>query len=137
MSITWFVTPYDPKHWQDPLDRGKKPTSDLHVDGSEFYQFARSRVPELVDYNPGASFSMYKISNDDGTTLRVNLYQGNQIISLDNTPTPPFFDFVLAYRAFVSAQYPLFFFNSSSWDSLQLTSKTTKQDLRKFMGYVG
>ena len=36
MSSWYFVTPYDPKAWEDPDDTSEKPTSDLKIVSKDF-----------------------------------------------------------------------------------------------------
>ncbi|MBZ0286146.1 MAG: hypothetical protein K8I30_00925 [Anaerolineae bacterium] len=137
MSITWFITPYDPKFWEDPDDMSEKPTSDLHIDFFIYYKRLLEKWPEATIENSGESYHAYLICNADSLSLRVSLFSKNQIIAIDNNPTPCFFEFVLFHRLYVPINYPLYFFNSSAWDSLELKADTTEKDIRQFMGYTG
>src|SRR5262245_34373001 len=135
MSIRWYITPYDPKHWEDPEDTSEKPTSDLYVDPEIFYHYVAEHQVEIVYYTGSKTPTTYKVTSSDGFFVRINLYHKNQIFSLTNNPIPPFFNFILLYRAFIPTTYRLYFFNSSSWESLELRLATTRQDIREFMGY--
>jgi hypothetical protein len=133
MSISWFITPYDPKHWEDPDDASEKPTSDLAIEPQDFYRYLEKHLPGIVPHVPYET--TYELRSGDRTEVYVSLYHHYQIISLSNNPIPAFFDFILLYRAYVPATYRLFYFNSSSWESLELKPETTKRDIRYFMGY--
>jgi hypothetical protein len=135
MSISWFITPYDRKYWEDPNDSSEKPTSDLEIDPLSLYRSLSTKWDDVTFYATSKSFHCYDIENRDGTALRIHLYHHNQIIAINNNPTPFFFDFVLLYRAFVPINYKLYFFNSSAWDSLCLTNEIKTNDIRHFMRY--
>lgn len=135
MSVSWFITPYDPKHWEDPDDIGEKPTSDLYVDRARLYDYLAAMWSDTDIHLSPEQPPAYLVRNADKTTLRINLYHQSQIIALNNNATSEFFEFILLYRRFVPSHYDLFFFNSSSWESLPLKNETTREEIRRFMGY--
>ncbi|MBI1258798.1 MAG: hypothetical protein GC204_15115 [Chloroflexi bacterium] len=45
-----------------------------------------------------------------------------------------FNEFVLWYRSYVPPEYPLFLFYEGQWDSLELSSSTTLEDIANFTG---
>lgn len=137
MSISYFITPYDPKAWKDPADTNPKPTSDLRIDLEDFAGKLKEHwpgllveeehpienlhwtfplPPEIEGYFAGAGGALY----------------GQQIISLTRDYDGVFQGFLLWYRAYVPATYRLWFFNSSSWDRLELTRDTSEADILGF-----
>ena len=136
MSISWYITPYDPKEWEDPNKLGEKSSSDLEVNPTELFHVLESHWTKDVFIEDSAkTFPPYVVQDQDGSTLRIYLYHQHQIIELDNTPGEYFFDFILLYRAFIPETYTLYFFNSSAWDSLELKLRTTIQEIKQFMNY--
>jgi len=43
-----------------------------------------------------------------------------------------FTDFIVWHRQMIPPQYALFLFNDSSWDSLQLSENTTREEIQAF-----
>jgi hypothetical protein len=64
------------------------------------------------------------------------LQKNQQIVSFGTGPKKSFIDFILWHRSVIPEQYPLYLFNSSSWDSLLLTKDTTEQDIVDFTGII-
>lgn len=137
MSIMFFIAPFDPKAWEDPDDFSPKPTSDLRIEPSEYHQKLVERWPE-INFNHLSPTEGWKLppESEHPSGLRGWLQKNQQIVSFGKGPTKSFIDFILWHRSIIPEQYPLFLFNSSSWDSLLLTKDTTEQDIVDFTGII-
>jgi len=126
MSITFFVIPYKPTEW-------KTADSDLRINIDEFQE-------KLVQAWPTAKFELtpengllWSIPEDSSAGFFGGIQSDHQIISFGPGGWKTFKDFILWYRLFIPLEYRLFFFNSSSWNSLEITSIVTREDIDNFL----
>lgn len=135
MSTRYFIAPFDPKAWEDPNDTSPKPTSDLSIEPRAYRKALVERWHDVTLSNTvGLSWELPPEAGEYGG-LQGSLQSNNQIVSFAAGPKQSFIDFVLWHRRFVPEKYPLYLFNSSSWDSLKLTSETTAPDVAEFAGF--
>jgi len=140
VSSSCFITPYDPKAWEDPDDKSEKPKSDLKIWREVFRTALIDRwTPSEVQESYFGGWVLTKgkatpqgISDE----VRVLLHDDNQVVSFYNHLTPLILEFILWYRKFVPKRYSLYYFDSTSWDSVLLTEETTEQDLIAFLAHV-
>jgi hypothetical protein len=142
MSSWYFITPYDPEAWEDPNNEAEKPTSDLKIYRKDFQvalfdHWGPDRIKE--DNSSALLKNVWSLTNPkdiDGDDLSIHLQDNYQVIEVHPGPKYVELEFVLWYRKFIAAKYPLYFFHSSSWDRLLLTADTTEQDLIDFTGVI-
>jgi hypothetical protein len=140
MSTSFFITPVDPKAWEDPNDTSPKPTSDLWIDVQTYREGLARRWEGIIFRNSDAS--RMKLSWELPLEekwyggLQGDLHEDQQSISFGTGPKKSFIDFILWHRSFVLDKYLLFLSNSSSWDSLKLMRDTTEQNIVEFTGIV-
>ncbi len=139
MSSYYYILPYDPKAWEDPDDHSERPTSDLVIDPDEFKKalfghWGPDKIEEETTW-----WLMWLLSNKsdpEGNSMRVSLHDDHQVIALSTGPKHILLEFVLWYRGFVPAKYPLYLNHSSSFERLLLTGSTTEEDIIAFTGIV-
>ena len=136
MSTTFFITPFDPKAWEDPDDTSPKPTSDLCIKPSEYREALLLRWPEITFAHEYPLRWELPPETEQYAGLWGQLQDNQQIVGFGTGPKKSFIDFILWHRIIIPAQYQLFLFNSSSWDSLILTRDTTEQDIISFTGII-
>lgn len=136
MSTSFFIAPSDPKVWENPDDTSPKPTSDLQIKHSEYSEKLVDRWDD-IRFIHGTELE-WELPFESGqyTGLWGLLQHNQQIVNFGTGPKQSFLDFILWHRSVVPEQYPLFLFNSSSWDSIILTSSTTEQDIINFTGII-
>lgn len=122
MAIQFFITPYRPPHW-------KTATSDLQIDIGEFETALRKQWNEVEIETTSTGGLLWRIVENGNVGFFGGLQSNKQIISFSPGNWTTFKDFVLWYRNFIPARYQLYFFNSSSWNSLEITENTTKQEI--------
>jgi hypothetical protein len=129
MSISFFITPFDPALWEhgepDPY-----PTSSLCIDPEEYSSkilqyFPASRRLDLEKWN-------WSLDDPTGPGAYVLLHQDRQTVSFSLGKN--FLEFIIWHRDIIEYDHDLYLFNSSSWDSLLLTKNTTHEDVRQFTG---
>ncbi len=136
MSNSCFITPYDPKAWEDPDDKREKPKSDLKIWREIFRtalidRWTSAEVQE--DYFGGWILTKGKATPQGiSDEVRILLHDDHQVVSFNNHLSPLTLEFILWYREFVPERYPLYFFDSTSWDRLLLTTKTSAADIAAF-----
>jgi hypothetical protein len=81
-------------------------------------------------------FSLRNENDLQGGYLEVYLQNQGQVVAFNPGPKNVFVEFVLWYREFVHARYPLYLFNSSSWDRLLLMPSTSEPDIIDFTGIM-
>jgi len=133
MSTSWFITPYDPKAWEDPDDTSEKPISDLKINP---VQFGLALKTQFLGINFEPYEWVWKFPDKLNQVIisfgmRGMLHEDQQIISFDINEGVV--EFILWYRQFISDKYRLYFFNSSSWERLELTQNTSAQAIIRFI----
>ena len=128
MSIHLFITPYPPEQWETA-------SSDLQIDSNTFALAFQQEWPlaDVKVYEEGGV--SWNIPEESSVGFYGSLQTNLQIIGFVPGTWTAMFDLILWYRRFVDISYQLYFFNSSSWDSIELTNETTKQDIQKFLGF--
>jgi hypothetical protein len=132
----FFIAPFDPKAWEDPDDFSPKPTSDLRIEPSEYRQKLAERWPKINFIHLTPTGWELPPESEGYSGLRGWLQKNQQIVSFGPGPDKSFIDFVLWHRSVIPEQYPLYLFNSSSWDSFFLTKDSTEQDIIEFTGII-
>jgi hypothetical protein len=140
MSSSYFITPYDPKAWEDPDDDREKPSSDLKIYREQFRSALLEHWgPKRIREDKNTAINSWLLTNPqdaEDVDLEIRLQENYQVIECGNFPKHAILEFVLWYRRFIPATYPLYFFHSSAWDSLVLTTDTTEQAIIDFTGIV-
>jgi len=137
MSVHWYVTPYDPKYWEDPEDLSPKPTSDLKVDIQDFEIYLKNHWSEVTVRSHSDKNRLFFRKKTDFTELAISFSNENQVVQLGSNPINQLMcEFLQHYRRYINQRYPLHFFNSSDWNSLRLEPETTINDINAFTGYI-
>jgi hypothetical protein len=136
MSVTFFIAPIDPNIW-DTEDTHEKPTSDLYIDRSEFgiellKQWPNSRS---IESPTGTYWILNHDGDPSGEHLEVHLQADQQTIAFKPSPRKILIEFVLWYRAFVPASYPLYLFDDSSPNVLVLSKNTSGHEIIHQVGF--
>lgn len=134
---SFFIAPYeptdDPEKWEE-----LKTASNLKIDPVSYRQQLLQQFPHTKFFRTSDTlalqWSLY-IETKEGDIVPSSiaaLHGDYQVVSLD-TPCEEFF---LWHRSVIPSEHALFLFNSSSWDSLELTSETTLEEIQRFVGGV-
>ena len=126
MSIHFFITPYPALEWESAR-------SDLEIVPDDFAESFLKKWPNAKLEFTVAGGILWQVSEKEGVGFFGELQANKQIVSFEPGNWTTFFDFVIWYREYVAKQYRLFFFNSSSWDSLEITSQTMKREINEFL----
>lgn len=137
MSVKFFIGPFDPKLWEDPnAPPDPKPVSSLRIDPAAYKMALFERWPTAKELSfeniKGAVW--WRLNKHNLCGVEVRLQNNLQYVSISSGGIN-FIEFILWHRAYVPAEYKLFLFNDSGWDSLVLTSATTKEEVVQFTGY--
>jgi hypothetical protein len=130
MTVRFFIGPFDPSLWQKGNPQ-PVPETDLEVDPCSFRDQLLQRWPE-TERNPSLDQCFF-LKSGEKQGIEVYLQSNRQYVSF--TWTGYFFhEFILWYRSFIPEKYPLYLFNSSSWNSLALSNFTKLDDIIEFTG---
>lgn len=130
MGIRFYVTPYDPAAWKDErIVNLPEQQSDLQINFGGFLKEARNFFPHVAGYS---SNSWEVLTENRHGVSGAFIGSNNQILVLQ--PNERFDEFVMWYRAYIPAKYPLHLFAEGEWNSLQITTETTEKDVASFSG---
>ena len=132
---SFFIAPYeptdDPNKWEE-----LKTASNLKIDPVSYRQRLLEKWPYTKFFRTSDTlalqWSLY-IETKEGVIVPGSvaaLHGDYQVVSLDT----PYEEFFLWHRSVIPSVHALFLFNSSSWDSLELTSETTLKETQRFVG---
>jgi hypothetical protein len=135
MSTSFFIGPIDPAVWYAEKDKENKPSSDLKINPAE-YQLELLRKWPYANIGRGV-FTNYllwwTLDTKDELGPEGGLQSDQQHVSFKYGKNT-FIDFILWHRGFVSANYQLYLFNSSSVPKhLILTPKSTVQHIEYYL----
>jgi hypothetical protein len=131
MSISFFIGPFDPALWENG-NPSPTPVSDLRIDPEDYENKIYEQWPNAIREIKEQLCWLLREGNKYGT--RVLLQDNLQYVSFGLGPI--FTDFILWHRKIIPAKYPLYFFNSSAWDSLQLLKITTREEVQKYTTFT-
>jgi hypothetical protein len=135
MSTTFFIAPFDPSVWNQSLDLSAQTPSDLRIDPLHYQKALQRRWAETAFTSDciacGLEFDLPSEA-ESSMGLRGCLQANLQVVDFDTAPLQSFIDFILWHRAYVPSRFPLYLFNTASWDSLLLTRQTTEADVIEF-----
>jgi hypothetical protein len=126
MSIHFVITPYQPSTWETA-------SSDLRIDPVEFQKRLLEAWPDADVKLSSKGRVRWTIPEKGSSGFYGSLHPNHQIVTFNPGNWITFKDFVLWYRRLVPDEYELHFFNTSSWDSLIITSSTTLDDIEEFI----
>ncbi len=140
MSTKFFIAPYSPAAWKSEDNTTDKPISNLRIDATEYYKYLLGKWKDATIHSqpsPGCLLE-WSLPLETGEYIGLEgcLQENQQIIEFGTGPKKSFLDFIISHRGFISDEHQLYLFNSSSWDSLELTSSTTEQDIINFTGII-
>jgi len=140
MSTKFFIAPYSPAAWKSEDHTTDKPISNLRIDVNEYYKHLVGKWKDAIIHSqpsPGCLLE-WSLPLETGECIGLEgcLQENRQIIEFGTGPKKSFLDFIISHRGFISNEHQLYLFNSSLWDSLELTSDTTKQDIINFTGII-
>lgn len=131
---TFFIAPFqpvnDPSLWDDLMG-----ASDLRIDPNLYRSQLTKRWPLVKFFDPSDAeillWSFYELREGKALPRGIGAIQSNhQIATFDS----PYIDFFLWHRTVIPSSYRLFLFSDISWDSLELKSDTTREDIAQFVG---
>ena len=132
MSHGIFILPFDPIHWKNPADSTQVPTSDLEIRPDEYQEAIQKDWPGTTfGQEPLHAIGWNLSSKDSELGMRGSLHSDFQVVS--HGWGAEVVDFVLWHRAFVAEEHKLYLNIEGSWDSLELTSKTTADEIKNFL----
>jgi hypothetical protein len=135
MSTTYFIAPYEPESWVDSADQSEKPSSDLVIIGTEYSDKLVSRWPEAHIHPVPHGIIEWNIPSepDPFDSLVGHLQHNRQIVAFNQNGSNLFYDYILWHRTVIPQTYRLFFFDDTGWDSLELTTTTSQQEIISFL----
>ncbi|MBK8134256.1 MAG: hypothetical protein IPK52_00225 [Chloroflexi bacterium] len=128
MPSPYYITPFDPSEWNEDTTPIEK-TSNLRVDGKDLVSKANLRFPNFVAISPTSWYFEHELDRGASGIL---YGPGNQILKLEYGEGLE--DFILWYRSYILSDYKLFLFIEGADKGFPLTSETTFQSLRQFIG---
>lgn len=124
MTIPFFVAPYRPTDWETA-------NSNLRIKPEIYRKQLAEKWPDIAFYESGPTTLLaWGLKVGENARLYGGLQDNQQIVWLDF----PHAQFFLWHRTVIPISYPLFLFSTSSWDSLELTSETTFEEVQFFVG---
>ena len=136
MSVIFYITPVDPKAWEDPKDTREKPTSNLHIDRENFRAALLQRFSKAIEHD-SKYWILYSEDHQRGIECYLSRVEPEGYNYISFSPYGfNFIEFILWFRRFVSLNHTLYLFNSSSWDRLILTENTTFEEVKNFTGWT-
>jgi hypothetical protein len=135
MSVTFFISPFEPKLWQSGQP---EPTSSLHIDFADYRENLLARWPHTREYDSALFAGGVHWSID-------SQYVHGADISLDTTCQhvacgrggANWLEFILWHREYVPDEHKLYLYHTSDvTDTLLLAPDTTKQQLADFIGLL-
>ncbi|MDH5606809.1 MAG: hypothetical protein OEY93_07970 [Anaerolineae bacterium] len=130
----FIITPYeptdDPSKWE-----ALRTASDLKINPAEYKRQLLRKWPDAEFFNVTKELPLQwclDVKLKDSSVIPGaigSLSSDLQTISIDTPNT----DFFFWHRKVIPNKYKLFLFNTSAWDSLELTSSTTVEEIRKFI----
>ncbi len=143
MSVSFYIAPYTIQMWENSTSDGKQLSNDLEIDPEEYGKSLLEHWPgvKIQPFRSGANSKeliqwILPTQRDGFAGLRIKLLPNRQIIAFEPGPKELFLEFILWQRKYVPHIYPLFLYNSSSPDSLELTLNTTEIDVMNFTGLI-
>lgn len=135
MSVHFVIGPFDPQLWLSE-EAPVKPESSLRIDADTYREALLKRWPtarELQsEYFAGGVW--WNLDEYNVLGIEVHLHKDLQTVTMSPYGVN-LIEFILWHRAFVPAEYALFFHRSMHADRLVLTPATTKEDIYEFTGY--
>ncbi len=135
MSWVYFITPYDPKDWQDDSYRGEVPQI-FTVDSELFSLELKKQWPsaEIQDAPSDSTMEIYwnLLPTDSIRGLDGRFQKDQQTLTIQGGIDHDLIKFIMWYRQFIPAQYKLYLFDSSSFERLELTPEIVEDQIRKF-----
>jgi hypothetical protein len=128
MSTSFFVAPYEPDSWESA-------PSDLRIDPEQYRRQMQQEWPEAAIQSP-PPFPTYllwwRLDGEGELGAEGGLQNDRQVVETRPYPEPSFLRFVLWHRKVVVREHRLFLFREDSPRSLELTSSTSADELRRF-----
>ena len=131
MSTIFFIGPYKPEggeeQREDPLG--------FKIDPSEYKKALEASWPQVTFFRTSEKFPLQwiiqiKHPSGKGSLGTIGALHANlQVISCDT----PLVEFFYWHRTYVPLDYKLYLFDDSSWESLELTPKTTEAEIQDFV----
>lgn len=125
-----LIVPYRPENW---TGHGWTHDIDFQVDPAVLLQAMRDRWPDAsVDFSqlPETSVEWNFPSHFWG-----HLQSNCQAVSVTTGPKQSLIEFVLWYREFIDPSIRLFLMNEWSEETLELTLRTSADEITDFVGY--
>jgi hypothetical protein len=137
MSVTFFIGPYDPIRWKKGNPTPVS-TSSLKIDPLNYRKKLLARWPTAREYPSEYCAGGFYWALDEYNLhgIEIHIQKDLQHVAFERGEIN-FLDFIMWHRAFVSDQYQLYLFNSSSWDSLLILPDTTREQVIQFTGILG
>jgi hypothetical protein len=129
MSVSFFIGPFDPALWEHGTPE-PTPVSSLRIDPEVYSHELLRQWPNAISHAPERW--SWSLDEPIGPGVIILLHQDLQYVSFGHGEN--FLEFILWHRQVVPANYDLYLFNSSSWDSLLLQRDTTRDAIRHFTG---
>jgi hypothetical protein len=126
MSIRFIVTPYDPTEWENA-------TSGLTIDPKQFSERLKAQWTSAdIEITPKGGVKWHIPLSDSAGFFGV-LQSNKQVVTFGPGDWVFFKEFVIWYREQVPDSYTLYLFNSSSTNSLLITTNTTVEHVNNFI----
>jgi len=135
MAGVLFITPYDPKNWEQ-RDAGEVPKI-FAVDVEEFKVQLKNRWPTSeIRYAPSDAQVLIDWSlapTDSAYGLNGSLFSDHETLTIETGVENNLVEFILWYRKFIIYKYKLYIFNDVSFERLELTDKTDASEVKTFI----
>jgi hypothetical protein len=144
MSVMYFLAPFERHKWIEASNINEiNSLSNLHINPTDYAKALSEHWPSIkfvkVKQDHDADFALtWELPEYQKgyAGLRGELYFNLPVVSFSRASKESFVDFVIWHRIFVPAHYPLYLFDSSSPQSLEIGSSTTADVISNFVGYA-
>jgi len=135
MSGVFFITPYDPKDWQQQNfgDVPKIFAVDIHQFGAALKrQWPAAEIREASADSPIA-FDWNLLPTDTIRGLTGSLHSDLETLTIHSGVQHDLIPFIVWYRRFIPGENTLYLFHHSAFERVELTLETGEDQIRNFL----
>lgn len=128
---SFVIAPYKSRNGLSQIP-DLRPANDLRIEPTEYKRSLSERWPGVAFYDTPSyiPLSWGLLVSKNGARVFGVLDEDMQTVSLDT----PYEEFFLWHRSVIPSHYALFLFNDSDFEDMELTSETTLEELKYFVG---
>ncbi|MEL6407072.1 MAG: hypothetical protein AAFR81_22055 [Chloroflexota bacterium] len=134
MSTKYFIFPADTKLWEAPGEPKHLPKQTLQINSSDFAIALKKRFPFAIRHGE-TGYKLNNVESEAGVEIYISVAEKIYTTAYMTPYGDNLVEFILWYREYVPDEHELYLNGfHKSFDGLELTSKTTEEDIQSFMG---